>query len=96
MGSDADSVNEAKAFEENKDQIVQTEGEKVMAASAAEEEAQAPGARVYDDVLTQAVAAGYTPYEAKRYATDNDVTAPKHNQNSQTPEGKAWSKKVGD
>lgn len=34
--------------------------------------------------------------EAKRYATDNDVTAPKHNENSQTPEGKAWSKKVGD
>ena len=33
--------------------------------------------------------------EAKRYATDNGAAEPKHS-DSQTKEGKAWAKKVGD
>ena len=33
--------------------------------------------------------------EAQRYAIDNEVSSPKHNKISQTSEGKAWAKKVG-
>jgi GNAT superfamily N-acetyltransferase len=34
--------------------------------------------------------------EAKRYASDNGVTEPKHAKDNQTDEGRAWAKKVGD
>jgi hypothetical protein len=69
LGLGGVSLSEAEAFEAEQGDVIEREGERLIGEARAQEEAAAPGQRVYDETFSQFRSAGYGVDAASRYAT---------------------------